>query len=98
MAVTVGLTLTLVVVLKVINYEVFKTFDRPFDPIGDTSQLGNGLETLRSLVGRIETTLIEVGAVVGIVVLVVLLMFAMLRLTRVAAANRRWTGRVVAGL
>ncbi|HET7052058.1 MAG TPA: CDP-alcohol phosphatidyltransferase family protein [Solirubrobacteraceae bacterium] len=98
MAVTVGLALTLVVALKVINYEVFKTFDRPFDPIGDTSQLGNGLETLRSLVGRTETTLIEVGAVVGIVVLVVLLTLAMLRLTRVAAANRRWTGRVVAGL
>jgi hypothetical protein len=98
LAVTVGVALTLVVTLKVINYEVFKTFDRPFDPIGDTSQLGNGLETLRSLVGRTETNLIEVGAVVGIVVLVVLLTFAMLRLTRVAAANRTWSLRVVAGL
>ena len=38
-AVIVGLILTLVVVLKVINYGVFTTFDRPFDPIGDTSQL-----------------------------------------------------------
>ena len=98
LAVTVGVALTLVVTLKVINYEVFKTFNRPFDPIGDTSQLGNGLETLRSLVGRTETNLIEVGAVVGIVVLVVLLTLAMLRLTRVAAANRRWALRAVAGL
>ena len=49
LAVVVGLALTLVVVLKVIDYGVFTTFDRPFDPIGDTSQLGNGLETLRSL-------------------------------------------------
>ena len=47
LAVIVGLGLTLVVVLKVIDYEVFTTFDRPFDPIGDTSQLGNGIETLR---------------------------------------------------
>ena len=98
LAVTVGVALTLVVTLKVINYEVFKTFNRPFDPIGDTSQLGNGLETLRSLVGRTETNVIEVGAVVGIVVLVVLLTLAMLRLTRVASANRGWALRVVAGL
>ena len=98
LAVTVGVALTLVITLKVINYEVFKTFNRPFDPIGDTSQLGNGLETLRSLVGRTETSLIEVGAIVGIVVLVVLLTLATLRLTRVAAANRRWSLRVVAGL
>ena len=98
LAVTLGVALTLVVTLKVINYEVFKTFNRPFDPIGDTSQLGNGLETLRSLVGRTETQLIEVGAVVGIVVLVVLLTFAMLRLTKVAAANRALSLRVVASL
>ena len=98
LAVVVGLALALVVILKVLNYEVFSTFDRPFDPIGDTSQLGNGLETMRSLVGRTETNLIEVGAVVGIVVLVVLLTLAMLRLTRVAAGNRRWTLRAVAAL
>ena len=98
LAVIVGLVLTLVVVLKVINYGVFTTFDRPFDPIGDTSQLGNGLETLRSLVGRTETNLIEVGALVGIVLLIVLVTLAMLRLTRVAAANRRWALRAVAGL
>ncbi len=98
LAVVVGLALTLVVVLKVINYGVFTTFDRPFDPIGDTSQLGNGLETLRSLVGRTETNLIEVGAVVGIVVLIVLATLAMLQLTRVAAANRSWAVRAVAGL
>jgi hypothetical protein len=98
LAVTVGVVLTLVVVLKVINYQVFTTFNRPFDPIGDTSQLGNGLETLRSLVGRTETNLIEVGAVVGVVVVVVLATLAMLRLTRVAAANRSWTVKAVAGL
>ena len=98
LAVTVGLALTVVLALKVINYEVFKTFNRPFDPIGDTSQLGNGLETMRSLVGRTETRLIEVGVVAGLVVLVVLLTLAVLRLTRIAAANRRWTFRTVAGL
>jgi phosphatidylglycerophosphate synthase len=98
LAVVVGLALTLVVVLKVVNYGIFTTFNRPFDPIGDSSQLGSGLETLRSLVGRTETNLIAIAAVVGIVVLVVLATLAVLRLTGFAAANRRWTLRAVAGL
>ena len=68
LAVSCGLLLALVVVLKVINYEMFTLYDRPYDPLGDTSQLGNGIETLRSLVGGTETKLIEVGAVVGTVV------------------------------
>jgi hypothetical protein len=93
-----GLVLALVVVLKVINYEMFTLYDRPYDPLGDTSQLGNGIETLRSLVGGTETKLLEVGAVVGTVVLAVLLTLAMLRLTRVAAEHRRWALRAVTGL
>jgi phosphatidylglycerophosphate synthase len=97
-AVIAGLVLALVVVLKVINYEVFTLYNRPYDPLGDTSQLGNGIETLRSLVGGTETKLIEVGAVVGSVVVAVLLTLAMLRLTRVAADNRRWALRGIAGL
>ena len=98
LAVIAGLALTLVVVLKVINYEVFTLYNRPYDPLGDTTQLGNGIETLRSLVGGTETKVIEVGAVVGTVVLALLLTLAMLRLTRVAADNRRWALRAVAGL
>ena len=86
------------IVLKAVNYEMFANFDRPFDPLGDTSQLGTGVETLRSVVGRTETTLIEVGVVVGLVVVVVLLTLAMLRLTRVAADNRRFSFRAVAAL
>jgi phosphatidylglycerophosphate synthase len=97
-AVTAGLALTLVVVLKVINYEMFTLYNRPYDPLGDTSQLGNGIETLRSLVGGTETKVIEVGAVLGTLVLAVLLTLAMLRLTRVAADNRRWALRAIAGL
>jgi len=97
-AVSAGIVLTLVVVLKVINYEVFTLYNRPYDPLGDTTQLGNGIETLRSLVGGTETKLIEVGAVAGTVALAVLLTLAMLRMTRVAADNRRWALRGVAGV
>ncbi|HJS97264.1 MAG TPA: CDP-alcohol phosphatidyltransferase family protein [Solirubrobacteraceae bacterium] len=98
LAVIVGTALTLLVVLKVINYQMFSLYDRPYDPLGDTSQLGNGIETLRSLVGGTETKLIEVGAIAGTIGLVVVLTLAMLRLTRVAGENRRWALRAVAGL
>jgi phosphatidylglycerophosphate synthase len=98
LAVVVGLALTLVVVLKIVNYGMFTTFNRPFDPLGDTTQLGNGLETLRSLEGQTATKLIEIGVVLGVVALVVLLTLAMLRLTRVAAANRRRALRAVTAL
>jgi phosphatidylglycerophosphate synthase len=97
-AVIAALLLTLVVVLKVVNYEMFMIFDRAFDPIGDAGQLGNGIETLRSSLGAGETRMIEIGAVAGVVVLIVVLTLAMLRLTRIAADNRRSTGRALAGL
>ncbi len=93
MAVTAGLLLTLVVVLKIINYGIFKTFDRPFDPLSDTAQLGTGIETLRSILGPTETRLIVVAVPVGVVVLAVFLVLSMLRLTRVAADNNRWALR-----
>ena len=98
LAVSCGLVLAAVIVLKVINYEMFTLYDRPYDPLGDTSQLGNGIETLRSLVGGTETKLIEVGAVAGTIALIVVLTLAILRLTRVAADNRRWALRTVTGL
>jgi phosphatidylglycerophosphate synthase len=94
-AVIAGLALTLVVVLKVLNYGFFTTFNRPFDPIGDTGSVGIGVTTLRELFGRTEADLIIVGIGAGVVVLAVLLTLAMLRLTKVAADSRRPALRVI---
>jgi phosphatidylglycerophosphate synthase len=98
MALITGLALTVVVVLKIANYGSFTLFYRPFDVVGDTSQLGNGVETLRLSVGRTETTLIEVGVVVGVGVGLAVLCLAMLRCSRVAADHRRWALPAVGGL
>jgi phosphatidylglycerophosphate synthase len=98
MAVLAGLVLALVLVLKVINYEIFENFQRTFEPLGDVGQLGNALETLRLENGASEARLIEIGAIVSVVAAVVLLVLAMLRVTRVAADHRRWALRVIAGL
>jgi phosphatidylglycerophosphate synthase len=98
LAVLAGLTLALVVVLKVVNYQIFSLFDRPFEPLGDIGQIGNALETLRLEDGASQARLIEIGAVVGVLAAVVLLPLAMLRLTRVAADNRHFALRAGAGL
>jgi hypothetical protein len=93
-----GLALTLVVILKVLNYGFFTTFNRPFDPIGDTSSVGIGITTLREVVGATEADLIIVGIGVGVAVLAVALILSMLRLTKVAADNRRPALRAIGGV
>jgi phosphatidylglycerophosphate synthase len=95
LAVLAGLALTLVVVLKVVNYQIFSLFDRPFEPLGDLGQFSNALETLRLENGASQARLIEIGAVVGVVAAVVLLPLAMLRVTRVAAENRQRAFRAI---
>jgi phosphatidylglycerophosphate synthase len=95
LAVLAGLALALVVVLKVVNYQIFALFDRPFEPLGDLGQFGNAVETLRLEDGASQARLIEIGAVVGVVAAVVFLPLAMLRVTRVAADNRSRALRAV---
>ncbi|MBS1880582.1 MAG: CDP-alcohol phosphatidyltransferase family protein [Actinobacteria bacterium] len=95
LAVLAGLALALVVVLKVVNYQIFSLFDRPFEPLGDIGQFGNALETLRLEDGASQARLIEIGAVLSVAAAVVLLPLAMLRVTRVAADNRRRALRAV---
>jgi phosphatidylglycerophosphate synthase len=95
LAVFSGLVLALVVVLKVVNYQIFSLFDRGFEPLGDIGQFGNAIETLRLENGASQAHLIEVGAVVAVVAAVVFLPLAMLRIMRVAADNRSRTVRVV---
>ena len=88
----------LVVVLKVINYEIFSLFSRAFEPLGDIVQFGNALETLRLEQGASQARLIEIGAVAGVVAAIVLLPLAMLRVTRVAADHRQRALRVIGAL
>jgi phosphatidylglycerophosphate synthase len=94
----VGPLLTLVVIFKVLDIGFIDTFNRRFDLLSDKSYAGTGIETLRASIGGTDTTLVVVGIVVGVIVLFVLTTFSAFRLTRVAAANRRWTLRIVAGL
>jgi phosphatidylglycerophosphate synthase len=86
-----GPALALVLILKILDIGFLTTFDRPFDPLGDVADAGIGLETLRSAIGRTAANLLVAGVVVLIVALLVITTLAVLRLTRVAARNRRWS-------
>jgi hypothetical protein len=98
MAGVIGPLLGLVVILKILNFGFYATFDRAFDPYQDISYAGIGSETLRASIGSADATLVIVGLVVLIVGLLVLMTLAVGRLTRLAAAHRRSSLRAVAGL
>ena len=94
----VGPALGLVVIVKILNFGFFTTFDRPFDPVGDWSYTGIGIETLRDSVGPTGANLAVAGAAVLGVAFFVLTTLAVLRLTRVAAVHRRRSLQVVTAL
>jgi phosphatidylglycerophosphate synthase len=77
------------VILKVLDMGFFEAFDRPFDPVADGSYTGIGIETLRDSIGRTDANLAVAGAALLGLGVLVLTTLALLRLTRVAAANRR---------
>ena len=72
LAVVAGAVLGVLVVVKVLDMGFFTAFDRPFDPVSDSSYMGIGIETLRDAIGRSSANL----AVAAIVVLVVGLLAA----------------------
>ena len=98
LAAIVGPLLTLVVVFKVLDIGFIDTFNRRFDLLSDKSYAGTGIETLRASIGSTDTNLVVVGVIAGVVILFVLTTVSAFRLTGVAAANRRWALRIVAGL
>ena len=94
----VGPALGLLVLVKILDFGFFTTFDRPFDPVGDWSYAGIGIETLRDSIGRTDANLAIVGAALLGVAVFVLTTLAVLRLTRVTAVHRRWSLQAVTAL
>jgi phosphatidylglycerophosphate synthase len=98
LAVVVGAVLAVLVVVKVLDMGFITAFDRPFDPVSDSSYVGIGIETLRDAIGRSSANLAVAVIVVLFVGLLALPVLALLRLTRVAAGHRDWVLRAAAGL
>jgi phosphatidylglycerophosphate synthase len=98
LAVVVGAVLGLLVLVKVLDIGFFMAFDRPFNPLDDSSYVGIGIETLRDAIGTSSTNLVVAIAAVLIVALVTLPVLALLRVTRVAAGHRGWALRTATAL
>ena len=98
LAVVAGIVLAVLVVVKVLDMGFITAFDRPFDPVSDSSYVGIGVETLRDAIGRSSANLAVAAIVVLFVGLLALPVLALLRLTRVAAGHRDWALRAAAVL
>jgi hypothetical protein len=98
LAAVAGALLAVLMVVKVLDFGFITAFDRPFDPVSDSTYVGIGIETLRDAVGRSSANLVLIGVVVLVVALLALPVLALLRLTRVAAGNREWAIRAAAAL
>jgi phosphatidylglycerophosphate synthase len=94
----VGPALGILLLVKLLDMGFFAAFDRPFNPVEDWNYFSFGTETLRQSVGRTRADLVLAG--LGLVGVLSLLLptLAVLRLTRVAARNRRSSTGAVAGL
>ena len=97
-AVTFGLLLGLVLVLKVLDLGFSSVLDRGFDPLNDSYYLGPAIGVLADSIGQTAAVAVAVGTglvVVGVVVAVCLMV---VRLTRVARDHGRVSARVVVAL
>ena len=93
LAVVAGTVLALLMVVKVLDMGFITAFDRPFDPISDSTYVGIGVETLRDAIGRSSANLALAVIAVILVGLLALPVLALMRVTRVAAGHRDWVLR-----
>ncbi len=90
LAVAGGAVLGALVVVKLLDMGFFTAFDRPFDPVSDSTYVGIGIETLRDAIGHSSANVALAVIVVLVGGLLALPALALLRLTRVAAGHRGW--------
>ena len=98
LAVVVGMVLSVLVVVKVLDIGFFTAFDRPFNPIDDSGYVGIGIETLRNAIGGSSANLVVAVAAVLLVALLAVPVLALLRVMRVAAGHRNWALRAAIAL
>ena len=97
-ALAVGALLGVLTVLHLLQMGFLGVLSRPFDPVFDWPQLGNGVTLLAASMGRVGALATAAGAAVLAVVLVVLVTLSVRRLAGVAARHRRAAGGTVAVL
>jgi hypothetical protein len=90
-AIVLGLLLALVVLVKLLDIGFYEALDRPFDSVVDWTYLDSAVGLVVDSLGRTAAVLAVVGIVLVVVGLLVLMPLALLRVSRVSAAHRRWS-------
>ena len=98
LVVLLGVILSLLVLVKVLDIGFYTAFDRPFRPLDDTSYVGIGIETLGEAVGTASATVLVAGAVALILAILSIPVLALARVARVATDHRVWALRAAAVL
>ncbi|GLW32770.1 sulfatase-like hydrolase/transferase [Actinoplanes regularis] len=95
-----GLLLGALTVVKLVDIGFFAVLARRFDPVLDWTLFDDGFNFLIDSIGKASATGVAVGAVLLTVALIAGMTWAMMRLTTVAAGNRKlaWPGLSVASV
>ena len=93
-----GVGLGLLTIVKLLDMGFYEVFVRPFDPLLDFPLAGNGLDFLKDSYGETASIGAAVAIVLLIVALLVLMTWAVLRLTRLVVRHRATAGSAVAVL
>ena len=96
LAIVGGLGLGALTILRLLDLGFGSAFDRPFHPVYDTAYADSAFGLLRDSIGRTHALVVLVGAGLLIVALIVLLPLSAVRLTRLAAAHRPLSIRILA--
>jgi hypothetical protein len=94
-AIAVGVLLGLLAIVKVVSLGFSAVLDRPFDPVLDWPFLSAGLNYVRLSAGTASAIGAGVGAALLAVGVLVMMVMAMRRVTRVAIAHRTAAGRAL---
>ena len=94
-AVSAGVILGLLTLVKFFDMGFYEAFDRPFNPVSDWSYAGSAFGVLGSSIGRTGAIAAVVGAAVIALVVLIGMPLALLRLSRLVARHRRTSQRSV---
>ncbi len=94
-AVALGVVLGVLTIVKVLDLGFYAALNRPFDSVIDWRYLGSTVGLVDDSLGRAAAVGAVVVAALAVVALLVLMPWAVLRLTRVAVRHRRWTLRAL---
>jgi hypothetical protein len=98
LAIVVGVVLGLLAIVKVLDMGFFEELDRPFNPVTDWGSFGPAFGVLRDSVGEGWAVTDAIAAGLLVLALLVLVPLSVMRLTRLAAAHRAQSARMISAL